>query len=376
MKRFCRTAAFVLVFVMLFSASAAADHEISGDIIGRLKAASAGTSVTSGAVFPEGSPGAAEAADSAENADAEASPSDQKAEEGEYIKVTKFGNEGDVMIGGLEIHAGRWYTVIDGELTEAPPWPDSYLYYSHSQSKITLHEFHYRIPSDKIGRDDTFAALYIPTDMHIVLEGENELINGGYSQGGVSNGVYARDCAITFEGNGTLMVNTRSDEGMTGYGVYAGRTRLAGEFVGLGVYGRSGAFRYAPYTTESREMAARRADLHPEYNGGVTVRDANPYDASMFTRNPYVMIAVGDKLSPEQEMRARVEAEYYATRADYDEACDNAWDETLTEFNRGMDEFYAEAEQWQAEASTVTPESWEEDTAGFDLAQMMINGGF
>ena len=45
MKRFCRTAAFVLVFVMLFSASAAADHEISGDIIGRLKAASAGTSV-------------------------------------------------------------------------------------------------------------------------------------------------------------------------------------------------------------------------------------------------------------------------------------------------------------------------------------------
>ena len=28
MKRFCRTAAFVLFFMLLFSASAAADHEI------------------------------------------------------------------------------------------------------------------------------------------------------------------------------------------------------------------------------------------------------------------------------------------------------------------------------------------------------------
>ena len=280
MNNLYRLAALVLLLSQLFLISAAADGEVSASAYEKMiAAATGGTAVTSGAaVTPKQSSGA----DTAYASETAASAGDAEKEEGEYIPVTTFGNEGDVMIGGLEIHAGRWYTVVDGELMEAPPWPDSYLYYSASQSKITLHEFHYKIPADKHGKGDTFAALYLPKDMKIVLEGENELVNRGYTVidgTSVSNGVYARDCKITFDGDGVLSINTRSDEGMAGYGVAGdGGIRIAGDFIGLSVFGPTAAFRSAPYTTESREMILRRANLHPDYNGDVTVRDGSPYD--------------------------------------------------------------------------------------------------
>ena len=353
MNNLYRLAALVLLLSQLFLISAAADGEVSASAYEKMiAAATGGTAVTSGAaVTPKQSSGA----DTASASETAASAGDAEKEEGEYIPVTTFGNEGDVMIGGLEIHAGRWYTVVDGELMEAPPWPDSYLYYSASQSKITLHEFHYKIPADKHGKGDTFAALYLPKDMKIVLEGENELVNRGYTVidgTSVSNGVYARDHKITFEGDGVLSINTRSDEGMVGYGVFAeGGIRIAGDFIGLSVFGPTAAFRSAPYTTESREMILRRANLHPEYNGGVTVRDGSPYDKGVFTRNRYILFVVGDQISPEQELRAMIEAEYARARGDYDEAVENAILDFGHEVGLEMDQVFTDLDAWQAEAS-------------------------
>ncbi len=353
MNNLYRLAALVLLLSQLFLISAAADGEVSASAYEKMiAAATGGTAVTSGAaVTPKQSSGA----DTAYASETAASAGDAEKEEGEYIPVTTFGNEGDVMIGGLEIHAGRWYTVVDGELMEAPPWPDSYLYYSASQSKITLHEFHYKIPADKHGKGDTFAALYLPKDMKIVLEGENELVNRGYTVidgTSVSNGVYARDCKITFDGDGVLSINTRSDEGMAGYGVAGdGGIRIAGDFIGLSVFGPTAAFRSAPYTTESREMILRRANLHPDYNGDVTVRDGSPYDKGVFTRNRYILFVVGDQISPEQELRAMIEAEYARARGDYDEAVENAILDFGHEVGLEMDQVFTDLDAWQAEAS-------------------------
>ncbi len=384
MKRFFRGAAAMLILLQLFTVTAAADAEVSASVIEKMIAAASGTAVTSGAAAGTAAASTAKAAANSASTKAEDGTSDKDSaddekdkKEEEYIPVTKVGSEGDVMIGGLEVHPGVWYTVIDGELTSAPPWPDSYLYYSASQSKITLHEFHYTVTADRTGTDDTFAALYIPKDMHIVLEGENELVNRSYSKagGGTSNGIYARDCALTFEGDGTLDINTRSEEGMSGYGIAAGRIRIEKEFVGLRIYGRTAAFSVAPSVKESRHMVAQRGDLHPNYHADVVVRDANPYDRNLFTGNRYVLFAAGKELSAQDQMRVRVEAEMYATRADYEEARDNAYEQSVLEFSQAVDQeidaLIAGTEEWQSEISAIPYAEWEEGSIGSQLAQMM-----
>jgi hypothetical protein len=79
---------------------------------------------------------------------------------------------------------------------------------------------------------------------------------------------------------------------------------------------------------QGREMIANVADLHPQYNEGVHVREASPYDQSIFTRFRYVLLAVGKELSWEQEMKAKIEAEYYRSKMEY---------------NLGVEQGYAEA---------------------------------
>ena len=311
----------------------------------------------------------------------------------EIAPVTQFGTAEDVMIGGLRITPGVWYTVdSEGVLTSAEAWPRSYLFYSASQSKLTLHEFHYKVPTDTIGKESTYAALYLPKDMHIVLEGENELINTSYTTagGGVSNGVYAPDHHISFEGNGTLYVNTRSSDGFKGYGIQAGSIRIDSEFTGLAVFGMTSAFSCAPSVAEGkglpidtslfagyndyvkaykdieafgskygldvgellyslgsvpsapqgREMLANVADLHPQYHEGVHVREASPYDQSIFTRFRYVLFVVGGDISWEKEMRAKVEAEYYRNKMEYnlgvEQGYAEAFDSFTTEVSNGL----------------------------------------
>lgn len=342
MKRVFRFTALVLVLAHLMLVPAFAEGGVSSDVLDKMKAAAAGTAVSSGAAVTP----------SAEKA---SSPSAASASEGEpsadeYTPVTTFGTAGDVMLGGLEIRAGRWYTVIDGELCEAPPWPDSYLYYSASQSRLTLHEFHYTVTSDKLGKGDTFAGLYLPKDMKIVLEGENELINRGYTTVDgkkISNGVYAGENKITFDGNGVLKVNTRSD--MSGFGVKASWIRLEGDFIGLSIFGMSGAFSVDPSFNDEREVIVRRADLHPDYNGDVTVRDGNPYNPLTYTRYRYILLAVGDQMSPQQLLQAKINAAYAQALSDRDDAEAQA----LYEYNQAMEQGIAEMNeglnQWQAE---------------------------
>ena len=416
MKSILRIAAIILILAQLFVISASAvSVTISVTSVEQMNTAVNGTTTgTSSSVEASASAvdamntaldnttaessGAAEGSAAAENAEKEAREKEAKAAAEakkastkvnyEIAPVTKFGTESDVMIGGLCITPGVWYTVDnEGVLTSAEAWPDSYLYYSASQSKLTLHEFHYKVPTDTIGKESTYAALYLPKDMHLVLEGENELINTSYTTagGGVSNGVYAPDHHISIEGNGTLYVNTRDADGFKGYGIQAGSIRIDSEFTGLAIFGMTSAFSCAPTVAESygvpsniatyfsgyedyvrvnkdlaalgnaygfeapdilsaalsavetavpqgREMLANVADLHPAYNEGVRVREASPYDQSIFTRFRYVLFVVGGEISWEQEMKARIEAAYYQSRTDYDLGVEQGYAEAYDKF--------------------------------------------
>ena len=257
-----------------------------------------------------------------------------------------------------------------------------------------LPKMYYKVPNDTIGKESTYAALYLPKDMHIVLEGDNELINTSYTTagGGVSNGVYAPGHHISFEGNGALYVNTRSTDGFKGYGIQAGSIRIDSDFTGLSVFGMTSAFSCAPTVAESygvpsnittyypgyedyvrvnkdlaalgnaygfvapdilsaalssiqevpqgREMLANVADLHPQYHESVHVREASPYDQTIFTRFRYVLFVVGGEISWEKEMRAKIEAEYYRNKMEYnlgvEQGYAEAYDTFYTEVGNGL----------------------------------------
>ena len=283
------------------------------------------------------------------------------------------------MIGGLAIYPGVWYTVKDGVLMSSEPWPDSYLYYSASQSKLTLHEFHYRVSGKTTGKEDTFAALYLPKDMHIVLEGENELINGSYTKagGGMSNGVYAPDHVITFEGDGVLKVNTLVDESLKGYGIGAGNIRIDSKFTGLAVFGMTSAFSSAPSIVGTHKMLANVADMHPDYYGDVRVKEASPYDKSIFTRFRYVLLAVGDEISPEQEAREKIEAEYYRAKMEYNTAMESGYAEAFETYNNEVNStMSAFSSAMNQEINAITSQDysfdWGIDDAGTQLAQMLM----
>ena len=458
MKSLIRIAAMVLILTQLFVIPASA-YTMSISTLEDITSAANNTAAeTSGA--QEGSAAAENAEREAQEREAaEAAAAAEAAREAarastkidyEIAPVTQFGTAEDVMIGGLRITPGVWYTVdSEGVLTSAEAWPRSYLFYSASQSKLTLHEFHYRVPTDTIGKESTYAALYLPKDMHIVLEGENELINTSYTTagGGVSNGVYAPDHHISFEGNGTLYVNTRSSDGFKGYGIQAGSIRIDSEFTGLAVFGMTSAFSCAPSVAEAygmpsnltalypgyedyvrfnkdlaalgsahgfeapdilaeaiasvpsvpkgREMLANVADLHPAYNEGVRVREASPFDQSIFTRFRYVLLAVGKELSWEQEMKAKIEAEYYRSKMEYDLGVEQgyaeAYDNYMTEVGNGLVEFGSAYDQEMNNInnfsasmdqeinsinnqSFITEDAWNEGSAGSQLWQMLMGG--
>lgn len=412
MKRVFRIAAIILVLVQLFVISASAADGVTASTADKMKAAAKNKTTTD--TVPASSTekmkaaadsteaktsGAEEGSAAAEKAEKEAQEKKLKAARAatkvtyEIAPVTQFGTAEDVMIGGLRITPGVWYTVDnEGVLTSAEAWPNSYLYYSASQSKLTLHEFHYKVPTDTIGKESTYAALYLPKDMHLVLEGENELINTSYTTAGgkISNGVYAPDHHISIEGNGTLYVNTRDAEGFKGYGIQAGSIRIDSEFTGLAIFGMTAAFSCAPRVAESygvpsniatyypgyedyvrvnkdlaalgsaygfdapdilsaalssiepfvpqgREMLANVADQHPAYNEGVRVREASPYDQSIFTRFRYVLFVVGGEISWEQEMKAKIEAEYYRNKMEYNLGVEQGFTEAYDNFTEEVD---------------------------------------
>ena len=390
MKNLYRIAAMILVLAQLFVISAAAG-EVPMSSVEKMKAAVNGTTAqASGAA--EGSAAAANAEKAVKEKEAEAAAAAKAAAEEaaaaekkvdyEIAPVTSTGTAGDVMIGGLAIYPGVWYTVKDGVLMSSEPWPDSYLYYSASQSKLTLHEFHYRVSGKTTGKEDTFAALYLPKDMHIVLEGENELINGSYTKagGGMSNGVYAPDHVITFEGDGVLKVNTLVDESLKGYGIGAGNIRIDSKFTGLAVFGMTSAFSSAPSIVGTHKMLANVADMHPDYYGDVRVKEASPYDKSIFTRFRYVLLAVGDEISPEQEAREKIEAEYYRSKMEYNTAMESGYAEAFETYNNEVNStMSAFSSAMNQEINAITSQdysfdfgSWGIDDAGTQLAQMLM----
>ena len=331
--------------MQLFTVSAFADGEVSAEVIETMRTAGSGNAVPSGVISAatEEASASASAADTAVKANGK---KDKTAVNYEIAPATQPGTYEDVCIGGLRIVPGVWYTVdSEGVLTSSEPWPDSYLFYSASQSKLTLHEFHYKVPGDVTGKEDTFAALYLPKNMQIVLEGENELVNRSFTKagGGMSNGVYAPDCVITFTGDGVLKVNTVADASLKGYGIGAGNIRIDGKFVGLTAFGMTSAFSSAPSIVGKHKMLANVGDLHPEYHADVRVREASPYDQSIFTRFRYVLIAVGDEISPEQQAREMIEAEYYRSKMEYNLGVEagyaEAFDTYNTEVSNGLMEF-------------------------------------
>ena len=171
MKSLIRCISVLLLMMQLFSVTAfAAGGEVKASALDKMRAATSITPVPSGVVTPEKE----EAADSASAADTAVKANgkkDKTAVNYEIAPATQPGTYEDVCIGGLRIVPGVWYTVdSEGVLTSSEPWPDSYLFYSASQSKLTLHEFHYKVPGDVTGKEDTFAALYLPKNMQIVLE--------------------------------------------------------------------------------------------------------------------------------------------------------------------------------------------------------------
>ena len=345
MKSLIRCISVLLLMMQLFTVSAFADGEVSAEVIETMRTAGSGNAVPSGVISAatEEASASASAADTAVKANGK---KDKTAVNYEIAPATQPGTYEDVCIGGLRIVPGVWYTVdSEGVLTSSEPWPDSYLFYSASQSKLTLHEFHYKVPGDVTGKEDTFAALYLPKNMQIVLEGENELVNRSFTKagGGMSNGVYAPDCVITFTGDGVLKVNTVADASLKGYGIGAGNIRIDGKFVGLTAFGMTSAFSSAPSIVGKHKMLANVGDLHPEYHADVRVREASPYDQSIFTRFRYVLIAVGDEISPEQQAREMIEAEYYRSKMEYNLGVEagyaEAFDTYNTEVSNGLMEF-------------------------------------
>ena len=395
MKNLFRIAALVLVLAQLFVISAAAAGAPKSSI-DKMKSALNGASSAKTSGAAEGSAAAVNAEQAAEEKKAEAekaaAEAAKKAAEArnkvdyEIAPVTQPGTYEDVCIGGMRIVPGVWYTVdSEGVLTSSEPWPDSYLYYSASQSKITLHEFRYKVPGDVTGKEDTFAALYLPKNMQIVLEGENELVNRSFTKagGGMSNGVYAPDCVITFTGDGVLKVNTVADASLKGYGIGAGNIRIDGKFVGLTAFGMTSAFSSAPSIVGKHKMLANVGDLHPEYHADVRVREASPYDQSIFTRFRYVLIAVGDEISPEQQAREMIEAEYYRSKMEYNLGVEagyaEAYDTYTTEVGNGLMDF---ANAMDQEMNAINNqefdfniESWDENSASSQLMGMLLGGG-
>ncbi len=388
MKSLIRCVSVLLLLTQLLTVPAFAAGKVSSDALNKMREAASGTPVPSGVVSTAPAEEAEDASVSASASDAASKAGGKKAAEAinyEIAPATQPGTYEDVCIGGLRIVPGVWYTVdSEGTLTSSEPWPDSYLFYSASQSKLTLHEFHYKVPGDVTGKEDTFAALYLPKNMQIVLEGENELVNRSYTKagGGMSNGVYAPDCVITFTGDGVLKVNTVADVSLKGYGIGAGNIRIDGDFVGLTVFGVTSAFSSAPSIVGSRKMLANVADLHPEYHADVRVREASPYDQSIFTRFRYVLIAVGDEISPQEEARAKIEAEYYRSKMEYNLAVDEGYAEAFSTYNtevaNGLMEFGMAMEQEMNAINNqqfdFNIEASDENTASGQLMQMLLGG--
>ena len=79
-------------------------------------------------------------------------------------------------------------------------------------------------------------------------------------------------------------------------------------------------------------MLANVADQHPAYNEGVRVREASPYDQSIFTRFRYVLFVVGGEISWEQEMKAKIEAEYYRNKMEYNLGVEQGFAEAYDDF--------------------------------------------
>ena len=142
-------------------------------------------------------------------------------------------------------------------------------------------------------------------------------------------------------------------------------------------------------------MIANVADLHPQYHENVHVREASPYDQSIFTRFRYVLFAVGGDISWEKEMRAKVEAEYYRNKMEYnlgvEQGYAEAYDSYMTEVGNGLVEFGSAYDQEMNNInnfnasmdqeinsinnqSFITEDAWNEGSAGSQLWQMLMGG--
>ena len=130
-------------------------------------------------------------------------------------------------------------------------------------------------------------------------------------------------------------------------------------------------------------MLANVASLHPDYYGDVRVKEASPYDKSIFTRFRYVLLAVGDEISPQEEMRAQIEAEYYRSKMEYDEAKESGLAEAFetynNELNNSMIDFGIALDQEMnninSQEFSFDAGSWEENTAGSQLLDMLMGAG-
>ena len=130
-------------------------------------------------------------------------------------------------------------------------------------------------------------------------------------------------------------------------------------------------------------MLANVASLHPDYYGDVRVKEASPYDKSIFTRFRYVLLAVGDEISPEQEMREQIEAEYYRSKLDYNEAVESGYAEAFETYNNEVNNSVIdfgiamgqEMNNINSQEYAFAADVWEENSAGSQLLDMLMGAG-
>ena len=232
------------------------------------------------------------------------------------VAGAEYGAETNVRVGGVMLQDEVYYMVQDGALVAFDPspdyQPDRYIrFVSGYEPTVTMKNFSYTVNGES--DDPTFSALYIPMDVVLYLEGENELINNGVYVADVfgdqsfmqnfSNGVNATEnCNIRLRGSGILRVKTRTDEGFNGYAFIANRVSFESTDLTVEAAGATAAFSSAPLHDDGLRLDIQAGEN--EYsNWGVSAEDG-----ASFTQNRYVK-AEASQAGPTPEEIAAQEAE-------------------------------------------------------------------
>ena len=129
----------------------------------------------------------------------------------------EYGQETDIRLGSVYLKDGIYYTVRDGFLQEADTEPDNFILYQQSSETIYLKNFEYTLAEESA--DNTYAALYIPKNITLDIQGTNKIVNNGFYSFGedpeihrCSNGINTEDHDMMITGSGLLTVEANTGD--------------------------------------------------------------------------------------------------------------------------------------------------------------------